>query len=239
MGFGEFMMSCGSGGNVVELYLLLSAVLLFGLRASTLRGGENMQKADLFLLGSRNNDEFARAIRGCKRSGEETESVIAKWRSCQHLFAKVRKSEYIGAFHSSDCETIPARYECVRCGLTNRLIDMEIVLDCHPLVYDILPNVKKIPDETTEWKLQQPEISEENLLSKDLIETVHPGILFDIAVELCLTQEIRTTKKNIFNVMKELCEMETSTESLKISTVVHASALIERYKEKHDLYVDE
>ena len=194
-----------------------------------------MQKIDLFLIQSRNNDDFARIVRGRNRSNEETESIVAKWRSCKHLFVKVHESEYIGAFHSSDCETIPARYECVRCDLTNRLIDTEY--DWYNLgrMYD----KKQVADETTEWRRQQPNISDENLLSEEVIKTIHPGILFNIAIELCLAQEIRTTKQNVFEVMKELCDIETPIERLKISTIVHASALIERYKEKHGLYTDE
>ena len=196
-----------------------------------------MQKIDLFLIQSRNNDDFARIVRGRNRSNEETESIVAKWRSCKHLFVKVHESEYIGAFHSSDCETIPARYECVRCGLTNRLIDTEYDINWYDLgrMYD----KKQVTDEITEWRRQQPNISDENLLSEEVIKTIHPGILFDTAIELCLAQEIRTTKQNVFEVMKELCDIETPIERLKISTIVHASALIERYKEKHGLYTDE
>lgn len=196
-----------------------------------------MQKVDLFLRKSRNNDEFARIVRGRNRSDKDTESIVAKWRSCEHLFVKVRESEYIGAFHSSDCETIPARYECVRCGLTNRLIDTEEVIDRHGP--GSIPDKKRVADETTEWKHQRPEVSDENLLSEELIKTIHPGVLFDVAIELCLAQEIRATKQNVFDVMKELCGMETTAEQLKISTVAHASALIERYKEKHGLYINE
>ena len=194
-----------------------------------------MQKSDRFLLKSRNNDEFARAVEGRNRSDGDTNLVVAKWRLCEHLFVRVRESEYVGAFHSSDCGTIPARYECVRCGLTNRLIDIEEIID----QYDIgrILNKKQITDETAEWKYQWPEISDDNLLGEESIKTDHPGVLFDIAIELCLAQEMKVTKHRVFEVMKELCDMETSTEQLKISTVVHASALIERYKEKHKLYV--
>lgn len=194
-----------------------------------------MQKADLFLRMSRNNDGFARCIRGRSRSTDETKTIIKKWRSCQHLFVEVRKAEYTVGFHSSDYEIIPARYECVRCGLTNRLIDTEKVLD-RLIAHHKL---KKVADETAEWENQQPKISDENLLSTESIQTFHPGILFDIATELCLAQKIKPTKENVFDIMKELCEMETIPEQLKISTPVHASALIERYKKKHKLYIDE
>ncbi len=191
-----------------------------------------MEKADLFLRTSRNNDGFARCIRGRSRSSKETKQAIEKWRSCQHLFVEVRRAEYIRGPHSSDYDIIPARYECVRCGLTNRLIDTEKILD--RLV--VRHKLKKIADETAEWQHQQPIISDENLLGKKPIKTFHPMILFDIATELCLAQKIKTTKENIFSIMEELCEMETPTEQLKISTPIHASALIERYKKKHKLY---
>ena len=196
-----------------------------------------MQKVDLFLRKSRNYDEFARVVRGRNRSDEDTEAVLAKWRSCKHLFVKVRESEYIGAFHSSDCETIPARYECVLCGLTNRLIDIEKAIDLAE--HSPIPDKKRTTDETSEWRQQQPKVSKENLLSQAPIKTVHPGVLYDVAIELCLAQEINTTKQNVFEVMNELCDMETLAEQLKISTVTHASALIERYKKKHRLYIDE
>lgn len=195
-----------------------------------------MQTIDFFLQKSCNNDEFARVVRGRNRSEQETKSTISKWRSCEHLFVKVRESEYIGAFHSSDCGTIPARFECVHCGLTNRLIDTEAILDERNSIYDSLLCRKKVTDETTEWKHQEIEPSGKNLLSEEVIRTTHPSILFNIATELCFAQEIKATKENIFEVMKELDDMETTAEKLKISTVVHASALIERYKQKHELY---
>ena len=59
------------------------------------------------------------------------------------------------------------------------------------------------------------------------------------AGELCLAQGIKASKPNVFEVMKELNDMETFAEKLKISTAVHASALIERYKKKHGLYSEE
>lgn len=197
-----------------------------------------MQPTDMFLQKSRCNNEYLRTIRGRNRTDEEAESAIARWRSCKHLFVKVRKSEYSGAFHSSDCETIPARYECVKCGLTNRLIDKEEDLNRYNSINSILLSKQKVTDETMEWKNQQPKVSKNNLLSEELIITIHPGVLFDIAIELCLAQDIKVTKKNVFKIMQELCKMETDTERLKISTTVHASALIERYKQKHKLYVD-
>ena len=198
-----------------------------------------MSTVDLFLQKSRNHDEFGRAARGRNRSDEDTKTIVAKWRSCNHLFVMVRDSKYLGSFHSSDCETIPARYECVRCGLTNRLIDTEEVFDLQDSRDRLLSDRKNVADETAEWRQQCPKRIGKYLLSKEPINTTHPGVLFDIAIELCLAQEIKTSKKNVFAVMKELNEMETSMERLKISTVVHASALIERYKKKHGLYSEE
>lgn len=195
-----------------------------------------MQVIDLFLQKSCNNDEFARVVRGRSRSEQETKSAISRWRSCGHLFAKVRESEYIGAFHSSDCGTIPARYECVHCGLTNRLIDIEAIFDERNSIYGSLLCEKKVTDETAEWKYQGLEPSDEDLLSEEVIKTTHPGILFDVAVELCFAQGTKVTKENVFEVMKELDDMETTTEKLKVSAIIHASALIERYKQKHGLY---
>ena len=192
-----------------------------------------MEKVDLFLQGSRNNSEYFRYIHGRIRSDETTESAINKWRSCRHLFVKVREYKYSGAFHSSDCETIPARYECVKCGLTNRFEDSEETLHGN---IDIILGMKRVTDETAEWRHQRPEISDENSLSKELFRSDHPAILFEIAIELCLAQDIKATKENVFEIMKELRGMETDWERLKISTMVQASALIERYKKKHKLY---
>ena len=197
-----------------------------------------MSKVDLFLRNSRNNDEFARACRGRNRSDEDTKKILAKWRSCDHLFVMIRDSEYSGSFHSSDCDTIPARYECVRCSLTNRLADMEDMLDRNDCG-GILSDRKKVTDETAEWRRKPPKVSKSRLLSEEPINTAHPGVLFEIAGELCLAQGIRANKPNVFKVMKELNDMETFAEKLKISTAVHASALIERYKKKHGLYGEE
>lgn len=123
-----------------------------GLKSKHIKGGDsNMSEVDLFLRGSGNNDEFARTVRGRNRSDKDTAKIVAKWRSCDHLFVKIRESEYSGSFHSSDCSTTPARYECVRCGLTNRLADMEDTLDRNDCG-GILSDRKKVTDETVEWK---------------------------------------------------------------------------------------
>ncbi|MBR2803495.1 hypothetical protein IKE19_02905 [Candidatus Saccharibacteria bacterium] len=189
----------------------------------------------MFLQKSRNNDEFARCCRGRIRTKESTELLVAKWRSCEHLFVLIRDVEHSseGGFHSSDYETTPARYECVKCGLTNRLEEMEDSLDWRS---NLSYRQRRATDESIEWKAQQPKISDENLLDSEPIDTCHPGVLFDVAIELCLAEEIRLTKKNVFITMQRLCDMETLQERLKISSVVHASALIERYKRRCGLY---
>ncbi len=55
---------------------------------------------------------------------ESLKRMKSKMNECDHLFIKLKEGEYIGAFHSSDCEDIPPTVSCLKCGLTNKYIEM-------------------------------------------------------------------------------------------------------------------
>ena len=215
-----------------------------------------MSEKDLFLLHCRNNDEFAQCTFGTiVRKDSERDELLSKYRKCRHLFVVIKESEYIGAFHSSDCETIPERVECVHCGITNRLVDVEDVAndlhgDCRIREYYQFGVKMRTRSYVTEEFVRQFGWNNEGLrkqrfLSEQPLRSNHPGVLFQIAQEFYsavrgpLNDTIgrsESVEESIFLIMKELHKMETSLEQFKISSVVQASALIERFKKKHHLY---
>ena len=47
---------------------------------------------------------------------------------CNHLFVKTQEGYWTGGFHSSDYEYTPCTVKCLKCGLTNYHINMDIIL---------------------------------------------------------------------------------------------------------------
>ena len=219
---------------------------------------------DLFLLYAKNNDEFAQYCRGTmKLADSKRDELFAKWRGCKHLFVVIEETRHIGAFHSSDCETVPARVECVHCGLTNKLIKIEDVVNkspdgrfCEHYDYNYGVVIRNHSYATEEFVRQfgwdNEGLDKQRFLSKEKFPSWHPGVLFQIARELYFSKQnfsihnLPDASNNkcvndedaIFAIMKELHENETTLEQLKISSPVHASALIERYKRRHKLYIN-
>lgn len=202
---------------------------------------------DLLLLHCDKNDEIRRHNRDIAVRDDYTVSqMLAKYRNCNHLFVVVGKQE-----SGPDGEPIPEQVECVHCGLTNRLIKIEDAAnerDHHIReYYDYGIKVRTHSYVTEEFVHQfgwrGEGLDEQQFLSKEEFSSWHPGILFQIASELFFPLRSLlnigygiNSKTAIFLIMEELRELETPLEQIKISSVVHASALIERFKKKHNLY---
>ena len=161
---------------------------------------------------------------------------------CNHLFLKIRKKEYCGSYHSSDCMSIPPLLECVHCGLTNKFedherVDIEIKMErgiygyrehqhtietimFHKIYKDAFIRCGKDFDE-----------SKLNIISDEVIRTDQARLLYELA------KDINPKGKNeeLFTIMKEINEIETDLEKFKLSKVSDCKELLIRYKESKSL----
>lgn len=209
---------------------------------------------DLFLLKSNTYDDHAQCTRDVVvRGKQEVEQLLAKYRSCNHMFVILSKRGWhqSAIFHILDN---PVLIECVHCGLTNKFMLIEDTENGYPdaRIHEREEFGIKVRSRgyTTEefvkqfgWDGNNEYLDGQRYLSHDTIPSYHSGILFRIARTIYFsvrdkidTGESEGMEDAIFAIMKELHEMETPLERLKISSLVHASALIERYKHRHKLY---
>jgi len=199
------------------------------------------------LLQKRNNDLFAQYLRACR---VESKDAKAKRREevskCHHEFVMLKPAEYHGACNSSDCETDDPVIECVHCGLTNKfqelfsfLVRKNIAIynnffDKYFLKGCLFTNAKPFENELFRELINIKDISLFGLDKKPLYEfskenainSSHIGLLYSIAKQFYPT----ATDKEILIVMRELHQLETSLENLKLETIEEATELIERYK---------
>ncbi len=208
---------------------------------------------DLSLFNLPDNDDYLRHCKESELNSSEQLKLVNRYRQCKkHLFVVVKKHpQYLGGLHFSDHEIIPERVECVYCGLTNRLIETEEAVHEGSYLrgdaYLFLPHRLETYGCTTLEFIRQfgwdnEKLDKQCFLSLEEISSYHPGILFRIARDLYFlhgnsidTGESECIEDSIFAIMKELYNEETSYEKLKISDIKHTKALIERYKEKHNL----
>ena len=52
---------------------------------------------------------------------------IKQVENCQHLFLKEKDREVYYGFHSSDCGSTPPIVVCLKCGLTNKHLEMDSI----------------------------------------------------------------------------------------------------------------
>ncbi len=192
-----------------------------------------MATKDIFLVRLRNNNELSRHFAELKMSEKEQVELCEKYRHCKHLFVVIKKSQSINKPYPADCANHPDLVECVKCGFTNRLATL--VLTPRSLSQRNYDCTTK--EFINQFGWENEELDKEHFLSREELPSYHPGILYEIACEFHSVISKDTGEDNmedsIFNIMKELHEEETSLERSKISSLIHASALIERYKKKH------
>ena len=164
-----------------------------------------------------------------KRSQEEEKERINEIRNCNHLFVKVR--ERVNSYDSNADSSI---IECVHCGVTNKFVDLEHTLTKYnkSLDYYVLTRYHSndiIYNECTIETDMMNEIIRDNkpirLMSNEIIRSLHPIVLYDIAKFLYP----EASDEELFSVMKELNELETSEEKNKLCSIFDAKELIERY----------
>ncbi len=158
---------------------------------------------------------------------------INRIQSCDHLFIKLKDSERIYGFHSTDCFTIPSIVSCLKCGLTNKYIEMNPIIRRKYLMFYrelkkyILENNRVFKEQFNHgWKHSKYfDESVLNLISNEPLDSIHPSILYKIALFL----QPNADNQELFNIMKHLHEIETPEERIRLNTS-NVGDLIERYK---------
>ena len=186
------------------------------------------------------NDDFGQCLRKLRKQPED---IVIKRKEemekCNHLFVLLKKGEVVGGFHSSDYYYDQNIVECVHCGLTNKFIKIEerFLEPGSNYTHNTL-----FPSHYNERTLETGmflEIFKDayrrggkafdesviNLISKEPLYTTHSGFLYKMA----LTINPNGSYEELFQIMKELWQIETREEKLQLLTLDKAEELIKRY----------
>ena len=180
------------------------------------------------------NDEWVQCLGGMRiKPKEYVLKRKEEIRNCNHLFVKLKEGVYSGAFNSSDCYYDPCEVECVYCGLTNKHEYLENYLKRIPLGFSY-------KNETIESEMFKEVFKNAyrrsgksfdetvfNLISNEVLNTYHPRLLYELANLL----NPNASQEEIFETMRELKELETRQEELRLRNKEQASGLIKRYSE--------
>ena len=186
-----------------------------------------MEKGQLIKLP--NNDNFAQCCRSLSNgyTDKRKEEII----NCNHLFLKLKEKQYVGSFHSSDCEDEPSVLECIHCGLTNKFEPVERVLSKYRRISNkSLETIMFHQLYHDSWKRGGKSFDDSifNLITDELISTNQAGLLYKLA--LIINPE--GSNEELFNIMNTLNELETDLEKMKLSKVEQCDDLIDRYNKR-------
>lgn len=174
-----------------------------------------------------NNDKFM----------EYMKKVELQMKNCNHLFVKLKKGQYYGGFHSSDCEYDPAVVICLKCSLTNKYIEMDDIsrqMERHIRIinpyYDYMVKINdRIFREqfSNAWSRGGKSFDESvfNLISNEVFKSNHSTLLYKIAKTI--TPD--ANDQEIFEIMKKLNEIETPEERDNLKNMEQAIDLIDRF----------
>ena len=174
------------------------------------------------------NDKFNEYIKNKEKQMEE----------CNHLFVKLKEGQYYSGFHSSDCGYDPCIVVCLKCGLTNRFIEMDDIsrdVDRHiRLINSYYNSFVEVNDKifrkqfNLAWERSGKSFDDSvfNLISDEVFKSKHPQLLYKIAKEIDKTLD----NEVLFNIMKTLHEIETPLERNQMNSLKQVNDLLERYK---------
>ena len=175
------------------------------------------------------NDMMAQCSRRLiKVSKEEEQARINEIRECKHLFVKLKD------IREGDNEQNTIVVECVHCGVTNKYRDLEKTLLKYQksLDYYIITAFHRTDFEynsATIETLMMNEIEQSGekieLMSNDVIRTLHPGLLYQLAKQI----KPDSTNEELFIIMKELNELESNREKNQLSNIDDTDELVQRY----------
>jgi len=148
---------------------------------------------------------------------EEYQKEKDKMTNCKHLLVILSGMQfYTGKGNLYNGYAV----ECCKCGITNKYVDLIRTLNRPGREISKLPLSMEC---FKEWNK-----SNQDYLSDEMLNSYHIGILYRVALKL----KPYGTREEIFNLMKELHNMETTQEKLRISSEEHTIDLVKRYKEK-------
>lgn len=192
----------------------------------------------------RPNDLFAQFLKHMYFVNEASQQDIDARRheleTCNHLFLELVPSRYEGACHSSDCYTVPSIVECVHCGLTNKFMAFD-----NSVTFDGSGRTRKFFADFPPayfWKekltIESQVCRKENLdafekLSKEALMTFHPQVLYQLAKQIMPD----ASNQELFDIMKQLTILETSSEQIYLATVEQAEDLKARYIQNNHVKV--
>lgn len=162
---------------------------------------------------------------------------IEEMEKCNHLFVKLKEGVEYSGFHSSDYGNDPHIVSCLHCGLTNKYIETDEINKKYDVILRLRFPIYNCFVETNNkvfkkqfsfaWRRcgKSFDNSVFNLISDEVLKSNHTKILYDLALK------ISPDGKNdeIFNIMKDLNEIETPIEKKEISSINQTSELFDRY----------
>ena len=178
------------------------------------------------------NDMMAQCSRKLiVQTPEEEQARINEIENCNHLFVKLRDFD-LSLYDNLDLSII----ECVHCGVTNKYQNLERVLQKYRKSLDIYMlsklhytsvDYKETTIETEMMNKIKDNGKKINMMSNEIIRSLHPGVLYQIAIMI----KPNGSNEELFEIMQRLNELETSEEKNKLNSIEDATDLINRYKE--------
>lgn len=190
------------------------------------------------------NDEFSQCMQKLRITSNE---IIKKRRdeirSCNHLFVKLREGKEIYGCHSTDYYKRVCEVECVHCGLTNKFIKIEELLDSEYLMFSksfigMIPSLTSYSKKTLESQMFEEIFknsytrggksfneSDINFISEECLPSCHPRILYNLAIQISPL----ASNEKLFKIMEELHLLETTQEKIRLQTIEQALPLLNRY----------
>ena len=130
---------------------------------------------------------------------------------CDHLFLKTQEGYWTGGFHSSDYEYTPCTVKCLKCGLTNYHINMDVILRTK-----YSNALKQINPQKYYWLMLNDDAFRKqfgninnqeyapkgtfNLISDEVLPVTNPISLFQMAKQI----NPDASNEELFELMKEL-----------------------------------
>ncbi len=142
---------------------------------------------------------------------------------CNHLFVKLKDREVYGGFHSTDYEYEPSVVKCVHCGLTNYYMS-SYERDYRNHYAKRYLDYVEMNDRVYKSQAQKG-FKRGSLMSEEVLNSKHPEYLYAIALKI----KPNGKKKDLFDVMKALYELETPQERMSWS-FPNEEELIEKYQ---------
>ena len=183
------------------------------------------------------NDEFGQCMRKLRKTSIEfTLQRQEEIRRCNHLFVKLKEGEEYFGIHSTDYCRTAHDVECVHCGLTNKFIKIEEIIEAKDFDFYLSGhNSQTIETQMFKEIFKKSYVrggktfcnSNINLISDECLKTCHPNLLYLLAIQI----NPYGSYQEIFEIMKKLNLLETPQEQIRLQTVEQAKDLIERYYE--------